>query len=77
MDLADVSSLSKYKDGYKYLLNAIDVSSRYAWSVPLKSKTSSAVSRASKQLFEVRQPILQSHKSNEFLNATVQNLLKK
>jgi len=37
--LADLSSLSKYIDKYKYLLNIINIFSRYAWSVPLKDKT--------------------------------------
>ena len=39
MDLADLSSLSKYKDRYKYLLIIIDIFSRYAWSFLLKDKT--------------------------------------
>jgi hypothetical protein len=39
MDLADLSSLSKYNEKYSYLLNVIDIFSRYAWSVPLKDKT--------------------------------------
>ena len=39
MDLADISSLTKYKDRYKYLLNIIDIFSRYAWSFLLKDKT--------------------------------------
>ena len=33
MDLADLSSLSKYNEEYRYLLNVIDIFSRYAWSV--------------------------------------------
>ena len=36
MDLADLSSLAKYNDKFNYLLNVIDIFSRYAWSVPLK-----------------------------------------
>ena len=38
VDLADVQSLSKYNKGIKYLLCAIDLSSKYAWVVPLKDK---------------------------------------
>jgi len=41
MDLEDLSSLSKY-DKYKYLLNVIDIFSRYALSEPLKDKTGSS-----------------------------------
>jgi len=39
MDLADLSYLSKYNNKYKYLLNVIDIFSRFAWSVFLKDKT--------------------------------------
>ena len=46
MDLADLSSLSKYNSKHKYLLNVIDVFSRFAWSVPLKSKTGKSIKAA-------------------------------
>ena len=46
MDLADLSSLSKYNEKYRYLLNVIDIFSRYAWSVPLKDKTSTSIKAA-------------------------------
>jgi len=48
MDLADFSSLSKYTDRYKYLLNVIDIFSRYAWSVPLKGRTGTSITSVSK-----------------------------
>ena len=38
MDHADLTSLSNYNDKYKYLLNIIDIFSRYVWSVALKEK---------------------------------------
>ena len=34
VDLVDMQSLSKYNDGYKYVLTCIDVLSKYAWAVP-------------------------------------------
>ena len=37
-DLADVQHLSRYNKGYKYLLTCIDIFSKYAWVVPLKTK---------------------------------------
>jgi len=43
IDLADLRSLSRYNNKYKYLLNVIDIFSRYAWSVPLKDKTSKSI----------------------------------
>ena len=43
MVIADLSSLSKYNDKFKYLLNVIDIFSRYAWSIPLKDKTATSI----------------------------------
>jgi hypothetical protein len=48
MDLADLGSLPKYNDKNKYLLNVIDIFSRYAWSVPLKDKTGTSIMTALK-----------------------------
>ena len=78
MDIADLSSLAKYNDKYKYLLNVIDIFSRYAWSVPLKNKTGKSITSALKSLFRNRKPItIQSDKGTEFVNATVQQYLKR
>jgi hypothetical protein len=57
MDLADLSSLSRYNDKYKYLLNVIDIFLRYVWSVPLKDKTSKLIAAALTTLFQNRKPI--------------------
>ena len=37
-DLMDVSRFSRSNKGVKYLLNCVDLYSRYAWSFPLKNK---------------------------------------
>ena len=77
MDLADIRSLSKCNEKYKYLLNVIDIFSRYAWSVPLKDKTGTSFTAALKYLFRDRKPItinqikelsLQMQLSNSTLN---------
>ena len=52
MDLADLSSLSKY-DKYKYLWNVIDIFSRYK-----KDKTGTSITTALKSLFQNRKPIV-------------------
>ena len=39
MDLADMQSMQKFNDGYRYLLVCIDVFSKYAWVIPLKNRT--------------------------------------
>ena len=38
VDLADMQSLSKYNNGIKYVLCAIDLFSKHAWVVPMKDK---------------------------------------
>ena len=77
MDLADLSSLSKYNETYKYLLNVIEVFSRYAWSVPLKDKTGTSIKAALKYLFRYRKPItIQSDKCTAIVNTTVRRYLK-
>ena len=38
VDLADMQSLSRYNKGFKYLLCAIDLFSKYAWVIPTKDK---------------------------------------
>ena len=48
IDLADLSNLSTYNDGYRYLLNCIFVFTKRAWSMPLKTKTGREVSNASR-----------------------------
>ena len=57
MDLAVLISLAKYNDMYKYLLNVIHIFARYAWSVPLKDKTSTSIKSVLKSLLENRKPI--------------------
>ena len=52
-DLADLSSLSKYKDRYKNLLNVIGIFLRYAWNVSLKDKTAALITAALKYLFQI------------------------
>ena len=37
-NLADMPSLSQYNKGIKYVLCAIDLSSKYAWVIPIKDK---------------------------------------
>ena len=37
-DFADMQLISKFKEGFRFLLCAIDIFSKYAWVVPLKDK---------------------------------------
>ena len=77
-DLADLSALANYNDKNKYLLTCIDVFSKYAWVLPLKSKTGSALTEAFSKLLDDRHPAhLQTDKGTEFLNKSFQSLLLK
>jgi hypothetical protein len=42
-DLVEMQEWMNKNDGYKYMLNIVDVLSKYAWSVPLKNKTAETV----------------------------------
>ena len=79
-DLADVSHLATYNRGYKYLFCVIDVFSKFAWVVPLTSKSSSELVRALKVVLKQsgRHPLRwQTDKGTEFLNQAFQKELKK
>ena len=76
-DLADVSSLSKYNDSHRYLLTCIDVFSKKARVIPLKSKTGVALREAfATMIVDVKPKLLQTDKGTEFLNSTFQQFLK-
>ena len=78
-DLVDLQHLSQWNQGYKYLLTCIDVLSKYAWVVPLKSKTGASLVVAFESIFqEGRKPEkLQTDAGTEFKNKTFQTFLKK
>lgn len=56
MDLMDVSRQQSDNDGVRYILTAIDILSKYAFMVPLKSKDGKTVAAAAKRIFEQRTP---------------------
>ena len=77
-DLADLSKLSKYNDNNKFLLTCIDVFSKHAWVVPLRTKTGPSLTEAFSTILTDRRPIyLQTDKGTEFLNSHFQTLLRK
>ena len=51
-DLAVMSNLSHENKGYRYILTCIDVLSRYAWAVPVKTKGAKDMLTAMKLLFD-------------------------
>jgi len=78
VDLADLSNISLYNDGARYLLTCIDVFSKKAWAVPVRTKTSHEVANAFEQILLDGTPnMVQSNKGTEFLNSTLQSMLKR
>ena len=78
LDLADVQSMQKFNDGYRYLLVCIDVFSKYAWVVPLKNKTGPSLVQAFKIILSSgRKPEkIMSDQGTEFLNKHFRALMK-
>eukprot|EP00732_Lithocolla_globosa_P000005 Lithocolla_globosa_v1_NODE_1_length_16663_cov_42.954359.p5 type:complete len:364 gc:universal NODE_1_length_16663_cov_42.954359:10846-9755(-) len=77
-DLVDLSRYKKENKGYRYLLTIIDVFSKYAWVVSLKSKTGEETAKALAKTFKTRHPNrLQTDNGTEFYNPHVKKVLKK
>jgi len=80
-DLADMQTISAENDGYHYILTCIDILSRYAWAIPVRSKSTKDMVTAFRKLFQLtktRVPQrLQTDKGKEFFNREVSALLRK
>ena len=69
----------KQNKGYKYMLNVIDVFSKYAWSIPMKNKTGVTTLEAFKKIAKQSDRIpkhLWVDKGLEFYNKDVNGWLK-
>jgi len=78
IDLVDLSSLSTFNDGNRYLLTCIDVFSKRAWAIPVKTKSARDVTDAFEQILSERTcNMVQSDKGTEFLNSTFQGMLRR
>ena len=78
IDLVDVSNLSPFNDGMRYILSCIDVFSKQAWAVPVRTKSGRDVTEAFEQILSERKcNMVQSDKGTEFLNSTFQSMLKR
>lgn len=83
-DLVEMIPYSRENKGYKYILNIIDIFSKYAYSVPLKSKTGQEVATALESVLKKIQPTTRKTHlvknihvdlGKEFYNKNVQELL--
>lgn len=79
-DLVDLTEFQSKNQGYKFLLNVIDAMSKFAFSIPLKNKTSKEIVRGFEKILKEskRRPIsIRSDQGKEFLNKDFKQFLKK
>ena len=77
-DLVDLSQLKKDNNGMTFPLTVIDVFSKVAWCFPMKNKSAASLVAALDSTFSRGWPkTLQTDQGLEFLNKSVQALLKK
>ena len=76
-DLMEMIPFSSVNSGYKYILTSIDVFSRFAQALPLKSKSAQDVAEAVKTLIKIKKPKhLQTDLGKEFYNSKVKSILE-
>jgi len=76
MDLVDMQKFQV--KGYKYLFNAIDMSTRFIYSVALKSKSDAEVLNGFKKIYNQSKPkALRSDNGSEFINKKFKDYLEK
>lgn len=76
-DLNDMISISKENNGFKYILTAVDVFSRFGMAIPLKTKTGLEVTEGFKKLFKEHgtPKYIHTDEGKEFENAIFRNFL--
>ena len=76
-DLVDLQNLNRYNKGYKYLLTCIDIFSKYAWVLPLKSKQVQELVKAFQKILSTgcKPTKLQTDQGTEFLDRLFQTYL--
>ncbi|XP_066595462.1 myosin heavy chain, clone 203-like [Prorops nasuta] len=76
-DLVDMRLYSKINKNHQYILTIIDVFSKYAWAIPIKTKSGKNVTHAFSKVLEERKPKnLQTDDGTEFYNTNFQQLMK-
>jgi hypothetical protein len=73
-----MQQFSRQNKGFRYLLTVIDIFSKFAWVLPLKSKTSKEMINAFHKLVEKRKPKkLWTDAGKEFINKSFKEFLSK
>jgi len=81
-DIVEMHPYSRFNKGYHYILTVIDVLSKYAWAVPLKSKSGSETANAISEIIwksgtSESKNLQIGYIGKEFYNADVQRLVNK
>src|SRR5207245_4006666 len=77
--LVEMQELSKENKGYRYMLNVIDIFSKYAWSIPLKDKKGTTVLDAFQKIVKISDRIpkhIWVDEGKEFYNKDITGWLK-
>ncbi|KAL6445443.1 hypothetical protein ACFW04_000785 [Cataglyphis niger] len=80
VDSVEMRLYSRFNKGHHYILTVIDVLSKYAWAVPLKSKGGSEMADAIAEIIRDSKRCprnMQTDMGKEFYNTAVQRLMKK
>jgi hypothetical protein len=76
-DLIEFIPYARQNNGHKYLLTIIDCFSKFAWGIPIKSKSATDVMNGFKQVLGARIPKnLQTDHGKEFYNTNFRTLMK-
>lgn len=78
VDTANMAYYKKENDGYAFFVLAIDILSKYVWTVPLKTTTGQEMKKALKVIFASgRKPRhFRSDRGTEYVNQSVKTMLK-
>ena len=77
-DLVEMIPHAKVNKGFKYLMTIINAFSKYAYAVPLKTKTGVEVARALEPILRAnKMKYLQTDNGKEYYNSSVQKLLSR
>jgi transposase InsO family protein len=79
VDTANMEYYKKHNEGYAYFLLAVDILSKYVWTVAVRGRTGKEIVKALQGIFtEGRKPTkLRSDPGTEYSNRDVRGLLKK
>ncbi|EFP09772.1 hypothetical protein CRE_21847 [Caenorhabditis remanei] len=76
-DLVEMIPYADENNDFKYLLTVIDCFSKYAWVIPLKTKTGKETASALQSIFKERKPAkMQTDNGKEYYNKEMKALFK-